>query len=530
MGITRLITPHTGYMATPRLPQTMESPTETQTAKMAEEYAQWAITRGLVKDVPEIGVTHAPLTLTPCSFPRGPFEKVWNLQTAMNRLLYASGADGDLLHAVLDPVAASDAFVAGQLNILDAVGGVPGGASGFSVGIWRTDYLLHQVGEDDPMGILQVENNAISVAYAALSSIVCSLHEYALTSGMLSPLPGTALHSPPNEALKNLVFTLSSAHKLYAPEGEDAVVVIVVQEGELNQYDQRWIQYLLFESFGIRAVRASHNTLIDGLDVDQDSSVARYGEGEGEKDVVSVFYFRAGYTPEDYPTDAHWEVRTLIEASSSIKIPDISAQLAGSKAVQRALTDRDILSRYLDQDVIDDALSVFAGMYALPADDADADAIIAKAIANPDNYVLKPQREGGGNNLYRQEMADALASMPRAELEAYILMDRIVPPQVSALVMRNKNVQVVDAVSELGVFGFFIYDVETQKEVYNAPGGYLLRTKPSNLDEGGVSAGVSYLDSLVLYDQGVVGVKRGGDDDPASSSSSSSKRQKPLSQ
>ncbi len=34
---------------------------------------------------------------------------------------------------------------------------------------------------------------------------------------------------------------------------------------------------------------------------------------------VSVAYFRAGYTPVDYPTDAEWAARLLIEQSVAIK-------------------------------------------------------------------------------------------------------------------------------------------------------------------------------------------------------------------
>lgn len=34
--------------------------------------------------------------------------------------------------------------------------------------------------------------------------------------------------------------------------------------------------------------------------------------------------------------------------------------------------------------------------------------MIADAIAHPERYVLKPQREGGGNNLYEEELAAKL--------------------------------------------------------------------------------------------------------------------------
>ncbi|PNH06404.1 Glutathione synthetase, chloroplastic [Tetrabaena socialis] len=45
---------------------------------------------------------------------------------------------------------------------------------------------------------------------------------------------------------------------------------------------------------------------------------------------VCVFYFRAGYTPADYPTEAEWVARDLIERSSAAKCPTLAYQLAGT--------------------------------------------------------------------------------------------------------------------------------------------------------------------------------------------------------
>lgn len=45
--------------------------------------------------------------------------------------------------------------------------------------------------------------------------------------------------------------------------------------------------------------------------------------------------------------------------------------------------------------------SCFAGLWSLDqGSDAATAEITAAALAAPDDYVLKPQREGGGNNLY----------------------------------------------------------------------------------------------------------------------------------
>jgi glutathione synthase len=41
---------------------------------------------------------------------------------------------------------------------------------------------------------------------------------------------------------------------------------------------------------------------------------------------------------------------------------------------------------------------------------------------------MKPQREGGGNLLYKEKMVEALTTMDEEERSAYVLMDRICPP------------------------------------------------------------------------------------------------------
>jgi glutathione synthase len=52
--------------------------------------------------------------------------------------------------------------------------------------------------------------------------------------------------------------------------------------------------------------------------------------------------------------------------------------------------------------------------------------VLAQAQSNPDDFVLKPQREGGGNNLYGQQLSERLQD--KRGLAAYILMQRIRPP------------------------------------------------------------------------------------------------------
>lgn len=82
-----------------------------------------------------------------------------------------------------------------------------------------------------------------------------------------------------------------------------------------------------------------------------------------------------------------------------------------------------------------------------------------KAIENPENYVLKPQREGGGFNVYGNDIKPALLSMRESEERyAWILMDRIRPlVQANYLVRPGNPVDTTqDIVGELGIFGVII--------------------------------------------------------------------------
>lgn len=68
-----------------------------------------------------------------------------------------------------------------------------------------------------------------------------------------------------------------------------------------------------------------------------------------------------------------------------------------------------------------------AGLWGLDdLEDPETAAVVQEAIDEPDRFVLKPQREGGGNNLYGEAARDKLQT--KKGLSAYILMQRIRPP------------------------------------------------------------------------------------------------------
>lgn len=106
----------------------------------------------------------------------------------------------------------------------------------------------------------------------------------------------------------------------------------------------------------------------------------------------------------------------------------------------------------------------------------------------------------------------ALQTYTPKQRSGYILMDRIVPPTVPTFFVREGKLIDAKGACELGIYSVFLryqfISLPTIKIVHssgddvvmNEEGGYLLRTKIANIDDGGVAAGVAVLDSLYLVD------------------------------
>ena len=174
--------------------------------------------------------------------------------------------------------------------------------------------------------------------------------------------------------------------------------------------------------------------------------------------MISVVYFRAGYSPDDHPTQKEWDARLLIEKSYAIKCPTIAVHLAGCKKVQQVLADPGVLERFISSSKDRESLrSVFAGLYSLSeplstSENATAQLEllneIKKKVQIDDglNFVMKPQREGGGNNFYGSDVAEAMRTMTLDEQASYILMERILPPSCNAELVRGGQVYMVSTV------------------------------------------------------------------------------------
>ena len=184
-----------------------------------------------------------------------------------------------------------------------------------------------------------------------------------------------------------------------------------------------------------------------------------------------------------------------MERSLAVKCPSVGYHLAGAKKVQQALAAPGAVERFLPPTDALHVRSCFAGLWSL-GQDADQ-AAVERAKSHPSGFVLKPQREGGGNNYYNDDVRRQLTTMSADELAAHILMERVFPKLQATHLVREGQVQHGLGLSELGVFGVFLGSGD-KDPLLNKPAGHLLRTKLEGVDEGGVASGFACLDSPIL--------------------------------
>ena len=411
------------------------------------------------------------------------------------------------------------------------------------------------------MQIKQVEFNTIAASFGALAERSAKLHRYlAATSRSYwrrdTWLADVHANVPHNESIGQIVFGMAKAVESYTKSrarwgapidehgketGAKPVVLFVVQENERNLFDQEILQYELLQrsvpvrfstkltnSYGILSVRRSFRQVQEQMQITPPDNTLRIPGLPGEQfppHEVALIYYRAGYTPNDYTREADWETRIALERTSAIKCPSMALQLAGAKKVQQVLAEPGVLERFLlgpnqpDMGFGAGAGSLtpahlatlrktWVGLY--PMDDSAAGKKAYElALRHADQFVLKPQREGGGNNIYRSAIPPALAQLAKEDREAkrtvssksgYILMELIhVPKNVRNLLVRSgQDVPVLtNVVSELGVYGVTIFGGGGRTQV-NRFAGTLLRTKSEESDEGGVAIGISSVDTPLL--------------------------------
>ncbi|MGA1119564.1 MAG: glutathione synthase [bacterium] len=421
-------------------------------------------------------LVHAPYSLTPYQLPSSLISQL-QIHTQWSSLLFWKVAqNSDFLREILEPTAKVDEFVRFLLSLIPQEK-----RQDQQLLINRNDFLFERK-ENGELQPLQVEFNTISASFAHLSGRVTALHQQLQQENILkaAPLPHDAIAgfaSGIKETIENLGW-------------QDAALLMLVQPKERNWFDQMG----LFAALSQRGVRVVRATLAE---VHQKGKLKNGDLWVGPQR-IGVVYFRAGYAPGDLPDEDSRSARRMLEASSAVLVPEASMQLAGTKKIQQVLADSSILSEFVPESVADQLKAYFAMMFGLE-EEVEGRPAREFLAENAEQFVLKPQREGGGNNVYGAEIRDFLTSLPTSEDRAWIAMKRIEAETAESLLVVQEQAQSQQSISELGIFG--LLRAQSGDLRINMPVGHLVRTKASNVNEGGVVAGYACLNSLISTDQ-----------------------------
>ncbi|XP_075882750.1 glutathione synthetase-like isoform X1 [Nelusetta ayraudi] len=456
---------------------------------VVEEAKMLAFEKGILmrtRDAPNSSevVTFQPFTLLPSPVPKAAYLQALRVQTHLNTLMDKISQDAEFLEEALAGCVQVDDYTAKLFGIFKQVQ-KEGRTQSIVVSLNRSDYMLDQ-SEDGSASLKQIEVNTFSVAGFGATDRLPEVHRKILTAVGLAAESEFIMDA---KRTSGMCDGLAKGWELYGRE--KAVVLFLVEDVQISRLSHRVLEEELW-SRNIPVIRRKFSDVSRGGSLDESKRLFIDGQE------VVVVYYRNGYMPQHY-TQQWWEARLLMERSLAVKCPDISTHLGGTKKVQQVLARPGVLERFFPNQpqVVEQIRATFTGLYSLDMG-PEGDQAVEAALATPDRFVLKPQREGGGNNLYGDELhrvLQALRSSP--ERMAYILMDKLRPsPVQNILLKRDFPLQVSDCVGELGVFGVFVRHGE--ETVMNECVGHLLKTRSAQHDEGGISSGAGVSDSPLL--------------------------------
>lgn len=457
----------------------------------------------------------------PTQFPRHCFEEACDIQKLLNKLYVAVSEDDEWLERVLSDLIQNDGLIKILWSIHKTVK-QEGLSQDLTMGIFRSDYMLHQpdIGNSDftTSCIKQVECNHYFVAGGIHGNIVADMHRHLQRTGAYDCVGNSTetveSSMPVNKTLGFITDGLMNAHQAYGPprstHATQTCILYVVQPRNFNICDERPIEYKLWDR-GIPTFRIHWGQdILDQTYLSDTKELIYTPRSRGKKDryEVSVVYMRAAHNLFEFDQIGQ-SARLQLERSRAIKCPSIACHLTTLKRVQQALTKDGQLARFLPIEEAVRVKQIFMPMYCL---DESVDGHRMRRVATDPiscmNYVLKPNLEGGGNNIYRENIAPFLAKIDPKRWSQYILMELIRPPPLINYLMMPQELYHGPVVSELGIFGICMWRRHTghaegdplQKEVHitkNEQGGWSLKTKKSEVDEMSVVKGTHLLGHLI---------------------------------
>lgn len=464
----------------------------------------------------------ASFSLYPSKIELKHFNRLSSLQSIFNQLIHKMTLDKNLFLNSIYHLSEVDPDFSGKLIEIHQN---TTNKSPIRMAIHRTDYMF----DTDKNQFLNIEINTFDCAFNGLASKITQMHTE-LSPSSPSPSSLASLRKPfefhhetsknqtdppfkmethpdfniiPNDSLDKLVdffnlvmmkFYSKLPNSNFDSNSSTKTILMIVKEDEINIHDHFLIINLLKSKHEINVIRATLNQVYHFASLDSQSSNLHF-----KNTFIGIVYFRSGSDPSHYPSNLEWSARKLIESSNAIKCPDIAIQIAGLKYFQYEWQNKKYLKNFLSPLEIDLLYQHFIEI-KLVQDEIS----LMELFSHSQDYILKPQREGGGNNLHGDQIKKFLLndgdfnsflnnndsnysnysninsnfndssldshSNPSlnslfSKLRGYICMKRIKAPieENQFLYFSTKGLVMTNAISEVGIYGIWAIDQETKK-------------------------------------------------------------------
>lgn len=454
-------------------------------------------------------VTQLPITLMPSPFPARLYAMCLGIHPTMSKLMYKLATNLPYMEESLRDIIQVDDFTKNLLWVQQLVER-EGNAQPITSCINRSDYLLDlfkcEKTDENRLGIRQVEINAIASSMSPHSFKVHNLHGFLTNKYDLTIYEG--MRKPQNNSLQFIAAELVNLFDLYGRS--DCFVLLINEPRSVNFGEHFAIEYEVnLKRPDVKFLRRSFKDLVGTIKLGPNKELIMDDRYE-----IALVYFRYGYDPSNYNFEYAWEIRLMLERSKAIKCPSISYHVSGIKKFQQLLCNQNQLERFLDRSEAIEMTKVMCQFWPVDSATPEGRKGFETGLRDFQNLVLKPQREGGGHNMYGCDIKNYLQTIVDSEeRQQYILMQKINAPSERNWLLHSDDKQEEDLsrlespqqlISELGIYGSIVSNGKSI--ISNESAGYLVRTKKSGVNEGGVIAGYSGISSIVLFDDDVVDI------------------------
>ena len=429
----------------PEQPTSVESPTENQPKidvyeqmktlseeekklcpNKISEYIQALYTRGLIQKMKEVGVRHAPVSLSPSPIPKNLFDKIFFYQIAFNKIYNKLSNDQAFLEKTLEQIASKDNFFQKMLDISKKSLNYEKKQK-IKLSFFRNDYILDK--DQKFLFLKQFITNANNFEFS-YSNILLNFFNYYSEkyAKEFSKYKEKEVEVPQNKGNTVEKFTraIIEAIKLAFPHdyANSYVLFIVNEEQKKFDFHLENLRNELYDKHKIRSIKLLLNEVNSKITKDEEGNLTKDGY---KISLVIIMHYN------------HNEL------------------------------------------ILNDILRFFGGVYYLPdKSKEERNELIEKIKSDPNKYILISTEEKTGENL--KSIINSVGEELPDELIRGIIVEGYNCPEHESIILKDDNSKIENVVSEYSIYGIIL--MNENNSILNESVSYLIKSgkKGESLD------------------------------------------------